>query len=292
VQGVIRGKEAREEVKVLTAEQEAAERKEKEDSSASSVQGVIRGKEAREEVKVMNAEQEAAEKAHVAEMHSSASKIQGVIHGKETRGQTDELSRQRDIEILDEQTQAAIVIQTRARGYNTRVFMQKEVAAMHEHRAAMEARVKPLREMVTWLGPIFEAQGPQPAFSSNRQAGARISGVSSVLPAMLEAVNELDDGKVIQMIRESGGLNKKHPTEFDLRQAAVQIMASANVQDPQGFSPLHYAARKPNALVVKALLSAKADPLLKDKNGTTPLDMMSMFNPHYLDLLENSALYN
>ena len=140
VQGVIRGKEAREEVKVLTAEQEAAERKEKEDSSASSVQGVIRGKEAREEVKVMNAEQEAAEKAHVAEMHSSASKIQGVIHGKETRGQTDELSRQRDIEILDEQTQAAIVIQTRARGYNTRVFMQKEVAAMHEHRAAMEER--------------------------------------------------------------------------------------------------------------------------------------------------------
>jgi len=69
---------------------------------------------------------------------------------------------------------------------------------------------------------------------------------------------------------------KACPTLSDKQRTSACSASLANLLDQSGRTPLHHAARNGNNDCIELLLDAKADPLLKGKDGITPLDVALM----------------
>lgn len=62
---------------------------------------------------------------------------------------------------------------------------------------------------------------------------------------------------------------------------------SVNMQDAEGHTLLHFAARDGSIEAVRALLDQGADPTIRAEDGSTPLDLAK--NPEVLAILKAAA---
>lgn len=62
----------------------------------------------------------------------------------------------------------------------------------------------------------------------------------------------------------------------------IENKANINIQDDNGWSPLHFAAQEFNEEMISFLLNNNANPNLKDANGNTPLST-ALFNSKGID---------
>lgn len=94
---------------------------------------------------------------------------------------------------------------------------------------------------------------------------------------------------------DKGGLVPLHNAcsygHYEVTELLVKHGANVNVSDLWKFTPLHEAAAKGKYEIVKLLLKHGADPTKKNRDGSTPLDLVREGDQDVADLLRgNSAL--
>lgn len=78
---------------------------------------------------------------------------------------------------------------------------------------------------------------------------------------------------------------------YEVTELLVKHGANVNVADLWKFTPLHEAAAKGKYEIVKLLIKHGADPTKKNRDGSTPLDLVREDDQDVADLLRgNSAL--
>lgn len=92
---------------------------------------------------------------------------------------------------------------------------------------------------------------------------------------------------------DKGGLVPLHNAcsygHYEVTELLVKHGANVNVADLWKFTPLHEAAAKGKYEIVKLLLQHGADPLKKNRDGATPLDLVREGDQDVSDLLRGNA---
>jgi len=75
----------------------------------------------------------------------------------------------------------------------------------------------------------------------------------------------------------------------EVERLVVDCGANPNIQDNDGYTPLHSAAENCHVGVVRVLLDHGADPTIRDNEGRTPLDYGSKCSEEFREMLRRRS---